>query len=77
MGKSTRPFILKAPTQDGITLAVSAICDKCNKVVEMNVKPKKKGTAEHAKQVSELQCPKCKTIYSIPAITKQRKGMNI
>ncbi len=67
--KDTRPFILKQPIYEGISLVITAVCTKCNKVVEMTVKKPKGKTTANANYV-ELQCPKCKTTYRVPAITK-------
>jgi len=76
MKKNMVPFVLKAPTQEGISLVLTAVCTRCNQVVEMKVNPKKKGAPKPVAQVTELQCPRCKTVYRVPAITR-RKGMTI
>lgn len=72
MEKNTKPFLLKQPIYDGISLVITAVCTKCNKVVEMTVKKPKGKTTNPAFQSMELQCPKCKTIYRVPAITKHK-----
>lgn len=72
MDKNAEPFLLKQPIYDGISLVITAVCTKCNKVVEMAVKKPKGKTTRTAFQGVELQCPQCKTIYRVPAITKHR-----
>jgi RNase P subunit RPR2 len=71
MKKTTRPFILTQPTNEGISLVLTAVCTKCNEVVEMTTKPSRVKMANPANQSTDLQCPKCKTIYRVPAITKR------
>lgn len=75
MEKKKRPFVLQAEAGGGISLVVTAICKKCNAVVEMKTNPRAKKQQEGLYHATELQCPKCKTIYSVPAIEK-RMGRN-
>jgi len=71
MKKTTRPFVLTQPINKEISLVLTAVCTKCNQVVEMTVKqPKGKVAMNFANQSTDLQCPKCKAVYRVPAITK-------